>query len=153
MNLLFLPPRIIIFGIVALAAGWSFSVQAITATAVAGGAMCSRCGCNTSCRKVCRLKCEERKITETIWSSESEEFCEPGLSRRVCKHCSTLESDAPKPECQCRLKVPFVWWEWLPFKSPTIHERHKLMKKTVTKTIPSYRWVIEDLCEECASSK
>jgi hypothetical protein len=26
------------------------------------------------------------------------------------------------------------------------------MKRTVTKTVPSYKWVVVDLCEECQTS-
>jgi len=34
-----------------------------------------------------------------------------------------------------------------------MYTRKKLMKKTVTKKIPSYKWVVEDLCKECLSKE
>jgi hypothetical protein len=41
-----------------------------------------------------------------------------------------------------------VWTEWVP-GCATIRTRKKLMKQTITKTIPSYKWVVEDLCPHC----
>lgn len=117
------------------------------------GRTCSQCGCAASCRKVCRLKCEEKKISVTVWSSKSEEVCIPGPSAREGKQCEEEEFQSPDSDCPESLKQRMVWWQWLPKSAPTLHEQHKLMKKTVTKTVPSYRWVVEDLCPECAKSK
>ena len=43
-----------------------------------------------------------------------------------------------------------MWTEWLPTKA-TMYTRTKLMKKTITKTVPTYKWVVEDLCPHCQS--
>jgi hypothetical protein len=34
--------------------------------------------------------------------------------------------------------------------SAKVHTKKKLMKKTVTKKVPSHKWVVEDLCDNCA---
>lgn len=110
---------------------------------------CDRCRDQGPCNKVCRLECETKKVEVTCWGIKCEEFCMFGPSKSVCKHCETVcefceeDSDAissgPKK---------FVWREWNPC-SAKIFTRKKLMKRTVTKTVPSYKWVIEDLCETC----
>jgi hypothetical protein len=42
----------------------------------------------------------------------------------------------------------FVWTDWIP-GGATIHSRKKLMKRTVTRMVPSFKWIVEDLCEQC----
>jgi hypothetical protein len=32
-----------------------------------------------------------------------------------------------------------------------MYTRTKLMKKTITKTVPTYKWVVEELCPHCQS--
>jgi hypothetical protein len=32
-----------------------------------------------------------------------------------------------------------------------VYTRKKLLKKTVTTKVPSYKWVVEDLCSRCES--
>ena len=33
-----------------------------------------------------------------------------------------------------------------------MHTKKKLMKKTETVTVPSYKWVVEDLCDNCEAN-
>jgi hypothetical protein len=60
-------------------------------------------------------------------------------------------------ECNCNPESPqtkpkrFVWTEWMPTRA-TMFTRHKLMKKTITKNVPSYKWVVEDLCPHCEAN-
>jgi len=114
---------------------------------------CHQCGCNQSCQKVCRLVREEKKVEITCWGCKAEEFCIPGPSKRGCTHCETVcdfctnEHDANAPSSRPKA---FVWTEWIP-GCASIHTKKKLMKRTVTKTIPSYKWVVEDLCQQCES--
>jgi hypothetical protein len=115
---------------------------------------CQHCGCKEPCQKVCRLVCEEKKVEVTCWGCKVEEFCIPGPSKPGCKHCETVcdfsagDNDQKAP---CASPKKFVWTEWIP-GCATIHTRKKLMKRTVIQTIPSYKWVVEDLCDKCESS-
>lgn len=111
---------------------------------------CARCGCGDSCQKTCRLVKEEKKVQVTCWGSECEDFCVPGPSKRGCKHCETV-CDENDPKGPCTHSRPFVWTEWIPADCAKVFTKTKLMKKTVTKKVPSYKWVVEDLCEKCAA--
>jgi hypothetical protein len=98
------------------------------------GACCQRCGCHATCDKVCRVVCETKEVKEPVYDCECEEFCLPGKSQR----CVTYD------ECGCRQVV------YTP-TCGTVRTRNKLVKRTETKKVPSYRWVVEDLCERCAT--
>jgi hypothetical protein len=56
----------------------------------------------------------------------------------------------------CDQKVPhsepkgFVWFDWFP-GGAKIYTRTKLMRKSEFATVPSYKWVTEELCPECAT--
>src|SRR6185295_1583682 len=71
-------------------------------------------------------------------------------SCRGCKNweevCQSTEKDAGGP---CVAPKDFVWYDWIPGCSKGILTKKKLMKKTVTKTVPSFKWVVEDLCSQC----
>ncbi|MFO0427500.1 MAG: hypothetical protein ACK526_13125 [Planctomyces sp.] len=134
----------------------------------AGGHRCSHCRCEKQCTRVCRLVREDRKITTTCWGCECEEFCIPGPSSPGCEHCETVcgnctpsepstkgaEGDAKPAPPASKKKVysepkRLVWTDWIPDCRATVHTKKKLMKRTVTKTVPSWKWVVVDLCEEC----
>lgn len=119
---------------------------------------CSLCGKAEATEKVCRLVPVEKKITITCWGCEAEDICLPGPSKPVCRHCD-VACDEDGVSC-CHhpglFRKYFVWaeWEpcarsWSPCSRPRIVTKKRLMKKTVTKTIPSYKWVVEELCPEC----
>ena len=112
---------------------------------------CARCG-SQECCKVCRLVREDKKVTITCWGCKCEDFCDQGPSCRGCKNCEEVcqstEKDASGP---CVAPKDFVWYDWIPGCSKGIYTKKKLMKKTVTKTVPSFKWVVEDLCSECES--
>jgi len=115
---------------------------------------CAECGCHTPCRKVCRLVCEEKKVDVTCWGCKCEEFCVPNPSCPGCRHCKTVCADC---KAKCDPKAPhtepkaFVWFNWFP-NGARIYTRAKLMKKTETVTVPGYKWVVEDLCQQCAAN-
>jgi hypothetical protein len=115
-----------------------------------GPARCAHCGCQADCHKVCRLVCEEKKVQVTCWGCKYENMCLPGPSTPGCEHCDTLcdEPDKSGKGPDCVKPKDFVWKEWIP-GCATIHTKTKLMKKTVTKKVPSFKWVVEDLCQEC----
>ncbi|MFN8857163.1 MAG: hypothetical protein ACK50P_16475 [Planctomycetaceae bacterium] len=109
---------------------------------------CQRCGCG-SCSKVCRLVCEDKKVTVTCWGVQEEDFCVPGRGVEQCQHCEEVcECQDAEGEVSSRPRM-FSWKEWQPCGDPEIRTKRKLMRKTVTKKVPTYKWVIQDLCEEC----
>lgn len=120
----------------------------------AGEICCALCGCRDGCQKVCRLVREEKKVDVICWGVECEDFCVPGPSKPGCKHDETIcehcdpQMQAGAPHSKPR---PFVWRDWIPWKSPQIHTKRKLMQKIETKKIPSYKWVVDDLCKQCES--
>lgn len=123
----------------------------ISATGVrAGGGGCAHCGCYEACHKTCRLVCEDKKVPVTCWGCKTEDFCVPGPSTPGCEHCDTVcdecSNDPKAPYSQAKR---FIWTEWIPGGCAKVVTKKKLMKKTVTKTVPSYKWVVEDLCPEC----
>ncbi len=133
----------------AVAIGLAFAVQAH-----AGDGCCAHCGCAAPCQKVCRLVCEEKKIEITCWGCKTEEFCLPGPSKRGCRHSETV-CDLCEASCDSTLPhakpKTFVWTEWFP-SCARIFTKKKLMKKTETVTVPSYKWVVEDLCNVCEAN-
>ena len=122
-------------------------------TVHAGHHFCKQCGCEAECRKVCRLKCEEKKVEVVCWGCKEEDFCVGRPSRPGCEHCESVcqdESDDSEGVCTCA--TPFVWTEWIPGCGAKMFTRQKLMKKTVTKKVPTYKWVVEDLCADCEAA-
>ena len=113
---------------------------------------CAHCGCHERVSKICRLVREERKITAICWGVEEEDFCVNGPSCAGCIHCETIckKDSADKKDAQvCSESKALTWTNWLPSSKATIYTKKKLMKKSVTKSVPSIRWVVEDLCERC----
>lgn len=132
----------------ALIAGWAcFAASSVPACDLC----CALCGTAEAESKVCRLVVGEKKITVTCWSCEAEDICLPGPSKPTCRHWDVACDD---PSCHCcgDYRKFFVWAEWKPLGCCCkIVTKKKLMKKTVTKTVPSYKWVVEDLCPTCES--
>jgi hypothetical protein len=117
-----------------------------TSIASAGG--CCKCGCPQA-EKVCRLVCEEKKVQVTLWGMNEEDFCVPGPSRKGCENCEEVVDPKENEKTPCYGPKTLVWSDWTPKGCPTLYTKKKLMKKVVTKTVPSYKWVVEDLCAEC----
>jgi hypothetical protein len=113
---------------------------------------CAHCGCAAPCQKVCRLVCEEKKVEVVCWGCKCEEFCVPCHSKPGCRHCETVCDDCGPCDPKAPHSEPkrFVWSDWFP-DGARIYTRTKLMRKTETVTVPSYKWVVEDLCPECTA--
>lgn len=122
-------------------------VASVTSLAQAAGP-CAHCGCQANCQKVCRLVVEEKKVAVTCWGCECEDFCLPGPSCRGDKNVACVCADCDKDGPVSQPKK-FVWYDWIPNPCAQVHTKKKLMKKTVNKTVPSYKWVVEDLCSDC----
>lgn len=123
-------------------------VLASTYSVLGGEHCCARCGCASKCTKVCRLVCEEKEISVTCWGCKDEDFCIGKPSCPDCDHCET----ACQPDCKdgvCSAPTKFVWTNWIPGSCARMFTKHKLMKKTVKKKVPSFKWVVEDLCKPC----
>lgn len=116
----------------------------------AGDHCCTQCGVANPCYQVCRAIPDQKKVPIVCWGLKSEDFCVPGPSCKVCQQCELACEPGDDPQAPCTHTKNFVWNIWSPSERSRIYTRHKLMKKTVTKTVPSWKWVIEDLCEQCA---
>lgn len=118
---------------------------------LAAGASCAHCRCTTGCQKICRLVCEEKKVPVTCWGCKCEDFCLPGPGTPGCKHCENVCADCDPQDKSGVCVVPkrFVWLDWIPGCAGGIGTKKKLMKKVVTKTVPTYKWVVEDCCPAC----
>jgi hypothetical protein len=124
-------------------------IALLTGSLVAGSGACHRCGC-AGASKVCRWVKEEKSVTVVCWGVQEEDVCLPGPSCQVCEHVECV-CDACDPEGKVHTGPKlFSWREWLPKKPAELVTKRKLMKKSVTKKIPSYKWVVEDLCGDCA---
>ncbi len=122
-----------------------------TATTALAGEHCGHCGCQACCQKVCRLVIDEKKVDGVCWGCQCEDFCLPGPSCRGCKNCEEVCNFCDENDPQAPFVQPkkFVWYDWIPNPCAEVHTKKKLMKKTVTKKVPSYKWVVEDLCPAC----
>ncbi len=126
-------------------------VASMAGRAFSGDGCCDLCGCSQGCHKVCRLVCEEKKVDVICWGQKCEDFCVPGPSKPGCQHCEMVcESCADKCDDKAPHGAPkrFVWTDWIPGYA-MVYTKSKLMQKVVTKKVPSYKWVVEDLCPGC----
>jgi hypothetical protein len=106
------------------------------AASAQAGDCCDSCGCDSRCSKVCRPVPSTKTVTKTEYSCECEDFCVPGRSLRTVCH----------DECG-KKKIVYT---------PTCGEvrtRKKLVKKETSTTVPTTKWVVENLCLRCASQK
>lgn len=138
--------------LVRLLIGALFTIAAVLPIAgrtYAGLGGCAHCGRGVACEKTCRLVREDKKVDIVCWGVKCEPFCLPCHSKRDCKHHEQVcdDCDEEDEDISTRPKK-FVWYEWIP-GCAKIETKKKLMKKTITKKIPSYKWVVEDLCAEC----
>lgn len=136
---------------------WSIAsasvLLAMSMGSIAYADTCARCGVHAACQTFCRLVCEEKKIEVNCWSYKQEDFCIPGPSKPGCQHCEPAcvsGPDGTETGCLTPPGKKFTWTDWIPGWAE-VHTRRKLMKQTVTKKIPTTKWVVETLCGECAS--
>jgi hypothetical protein len=65
----------------------------------------------------------------------------------VCGECNKEE----KADVHAEPKR-FVWSDWFPHGAQ-LYTRTKLMRKSEKVTVPSYKWVVEDMCAECEAKQ
>lgn len=114
---------------------------------------CARCGCDAPCRTVCRLVCEEETVELACFGVKREPLCVPCPGRKGCLHCETVcdECQSCNPNGPHTAAEKVYWFNWFP-TGARMYSRTKLMRKTEHVTVPSYKWVVEELCAECASN-
>jgi hypothetical protein len=115
---------------------------------------CAHCGCSAECGKFCRLVCEEKKVEVFCYGCKREEFCVPCASKPGRCHCECVCDDCEHridPNAPVAKPKRFIWFDWFS-GSARVYTRVKLVRKTETVTMPSYRWVVEDLCPDCAAA-
>ncbi len=127
-------------------------VITIAGRARAGNRWCAHCGEADGCQKVCRLVCENKKITAICWGCACENFCLPGPSTPSCRNCEMVCDETSDPKAPCVQPKKLVWTDWIPGQCGKVFTKKKLMKRTVTKSVPSFKWVVEDLCPQCESN-
>jgi hypothetical protein len=125
-------------------AGLAMMIVALSASASSADCCCQDCGCSCQTGKICRLVREKKKVPKVTYTSECEDFCVPGPSKR-CGYTCECEDD-----CTCGLHShrKTIW-------EPTcakVRTRSKLVKKEETKEVDSWKWVVEDLCPKCAAN-
>lgn len=126
---------------------------AVSGDSQAGHGRCAHCGCADPCQKVCRLVCEEKKVEVVCWGMKCEDFCLPCPSKPGCEHSECVCQDCEAAAAGiCTVPQKFVWSEWCP-RGAKMFTKTKLMKKVETKTVPSYKWVVEDLCSGCCAKQ
>lgn len=114
---------------------------------------CARCGACCCCQKVWCPVCEVKQADVPCWGCKCEDFCVPGPNCEGCRHCKTFcdscddNCDPTKPHSEPKR---FIWTDWFPCFAQT-YTRTKLMKKIEHVKVPSYKWVEEDLCPQCAA--
>lgn len=113
-----------------------------------------------ACGKVCKLVCEEKKMTAVGYGSKCKAICLPEPSCPGCKRCAVC---CPKPEgddklgaccCpNCRPKFEFSWRDWFACGCATPRTIHVLTKYQAEKKIPWYHWeVVDAACCDCPES-
>jgi hypothetical protein len=65
----------------------------------------------------------------------------------VCGECGD-KCDCTKPHAKPK---KFVWTDWTP-GCAKIFSKKVLLQKKITKTVPSYKWVVEELCPTCEAN-
>ena len=123
---------------------------AIAVPASAGVGCCDRCG-YTDSHKVCRLKCTYKEVKVTCWSSECKDFCVPGPCPLLCRDCDGRKGDSCDTcagACDDGCADCGAGKRGAP-RHARIRTKKSLRKKVVTKKVPIYEWVIEDLCGDC----
>jgi hypothetical protein len=82
---------------------------------------------------------------------QCEDICVPEPSTPNCKHSHTVCPKSPEDKDICAQPKKIVWISWIPGCGGEIVTKRKLMKKTVTTTVPSFKWVVEDMCPACTA--
>jgi hypothetical protein len=97
------------------------------------------CGC-----KVCKLVCEQKKLTVTCYGCKCKDICIPGRSQDGCKHCATCSGGSAAKCGECPPKCEFCWRDWCPCGCAEPRTIHVLTKYQAEKKIAWYHWEVVD---------
>ncbi len=141
--------------LLSLAAGILLAGVAIAGDCSSQPACCEK-SCGSCCGTTCKIVCEMKKIKKTVWAVECEQICvaEPNCdgcckSKCGCNGCCEDGCCGDKccDPCAALLNRPLV-----KPKCCKVHCRKKLIKKTVTCEVPTYKCIIvpcSSACGEC----
>ncbi|MCS7303879.1 MAG: hypothetical protein NZ602_02060 [Thermoguttaceae bacterium] len=113
---------------------------------------CAVCGCPRPCKKVCRVVCETKKVEETVWEVECEEFC-PLLPKIFGRKGACAGADCGPELSDCGVCAAGGGKELCPPQCGKPRCKKTLVKKTVTKEVPVYRCVVEHVCGVCCGAE
>ncbi len=105
---------------------------------------CRHCGSADGCL-TCRLVPADKKLKVNCFAAECKPLCLPGPSQRGCRNVDCVDCSQEGVSCSQK-KV--VWYDWCAGDAKLKTPKH-LMKKSVEKKVPSYKWVVENLCDKC----
>ena len=98
---------------------------------------CPHCGCH-DVTQVCRLVPDVKKVTKTVYSVVCEDACMLGKSKKCGAECVT-------DECTGCTKQQTIWQP----ACGRIVTKKKLRKETVTTEQPTFKCVVETVCDQC----
>lgn len=107
---------------------------------------CANCGVTACCRAYCRCVPSTEEKKETCFECKCEDFCVPGPSI-FCGRKSEAIS-LPENECGCAGKCCISWNIWKP-RCAQVRTKKVLVVHEVKKEVPSHKWEVEYLCDEC----
>jgi hypothetical protein len=108
---------------------------------------CNHCGCQHTTRKVCRVECGEKEVTEVVWGCECVDFCVPGPSELLGEKCQCGHESTCDGSHHGKHKKSLIWRPGC----AEVRTKKVLVKKEVKKKVPSYKWVVEEVCNSCRS--
>lgn len=100
---------------------------------------CPYCGCREQIHRVCRVKCEMKKVPKVTYCCEAEDFC-IGDRSKICGYTCEVDCDGCKHYKENRTPC-----------GAKMFCRKKLVKTVVDKEVPVYTWVVEYMCDRCAA--
>ena len=124
----------------------------LTVRATAGD-FCCLCGHDDGVRKVCRLVCDVDYVVTHCYGCKCEDRCLPGRICRGDRHAECVELDHSVAHCcnrspMCRL----TWFDWRP-TCASVRTVNRLVKYELVREVPSWRWVVEDVCCDCCPAE
>jgi hypothetical protein len=112
-------------------------LTSISGKTIAATGHCCRCGCVAVTKKICRPVAEKKKVKETEYDCECEDFCIPGPSTLI--GCETECGDCGEA------KVKKIWQP----NCGEVRTRNVLKKSTEESEKTVYKWVVEEVCVDC----
>src|SRR5690606_31438164 len=110
---------------------------------------CSQCGVETCCRAVCRCVPSTEEKKKTCYECKCEDFCVPGPSVWCGRKCESIPY-GDEESCGCANGgCTLIWNLWKPCGCAQVRTRKVLVAHEVKKEVPSYKWEVEYLCDEC----